>query len=143
VGLTPIGLIGPKDQHSFLQLIMEGTRDKSVTFIQIEDFEDEINIPDTTLTHLESLDTLNALPFSKLINMQCNSVMEALNEEENIPLDSITIPKIDAQNIGSLIFYYELLTSLVGELINVNTYDQPGVEAAKIILKKKLTTISL
>jgi glucose-6-phosphate isomerase len=143
VGLTPIGLIGPKDQHSFLQLIMEGTRDKSVTFIQIEDFEDEINIPDTTLTHLESLDTLNALPFSKLINMQCNSVMEALNEEENIPLDSITIPKIDAENIGSLIFYYELLTSLVGELINVNTYDQPGVEAAKIILKKKLTTISL
>ena len=141
VGLTPIGLIGPKDQHSFLQLIMEGTRDKSVTFIQIEDFQDEITIPNTTLPHLESLDTLNGLPFSQLINMQCNSVIEALLEEENIPLDSITIPKIDAQNIGSLIFYYELLTSLVGELINVNTYDQPGVEAAKIILKKKLTSI--
>jgi len=143
VGLTPIGLIGPKDQHSFLQLIMEGTRDKSVTFIQIEDFQDEIKIPDTTLTHLESLDTLNGLPFSQLINMQCNSVMEALKEEENIPLDNITIPKIDAENIGSLIFYYELLTSLVGEFIDVNAYDQPGVEAAKIILKKKLTTISL
>jgi len=138
VGLTPIGLIGPKDQHSFLQLIMEGTRDKSVTFIQIDDFQDEIKIPDTTLSHLESLDTLNGLPFSQLINMQCNSVMEALKEEESIPLDSITIPKIDALNIGSLIFYYELLTSLVGELIDVNTYDQPGVEAAKIILKKKL-----
>jgi len=141
VGLTPIGLIGPKDQHSFLQLIMEGTRDKSVTFIQVEDFEDEIKIPDTTLPHLESLDSLNNLAFSKLINMQCNSVIEALLEEENIPLDSIIIPKIDAQNIGSLIFYYELLTSLVGELIDVNTYDQPGVEAAKIILKKKLTSI--
>jgi len=141
VGLTPIGLIGPKDQHSFLQLIMEGTRDKSVTFIQVEDFEDNIKIPNTTLPHLESLDTLNDLPFSTLINMQCNSVIEALLAEENIPLDSIVIPKIDAQNIGSLIFYYELLTSLVGELIDVNTYDQPGVEAAKIILKKKLTSI--
>ncbi len=141
VGLTPIGLIGPKDQHSFLQLIMEGTRDKSVTFIQIEDFQDEIQIPDTTLPHLESLDVLNTLSFSKLINMQCNSVMEALKKEETIPLDSITIPKIDAENIGSLIFYYELLTSLVGELIDVNTYDQPGVEAAKIILKKKLVTL--
>jgi len=138
VGLTPIGLIGPKDQHSFLQLIMEGTRDKSVTFIQIEDFEDNVKIPNTTLSHLESLDTLNGLPFSKLINMQCNSVIEALLEEENIPLDTIVIPKIDAQYIGSLIFYYELLTSLVGKLIDVNTYDQPGVEAAKIILKKKL-----
>ena len=141
VGLTPIGLIGPKDQHSFLQLIMEGTRDKSVTFIQVEDFEDEMKIPDTTLPHLESLDSLNNLAFSKLINMQCNSVIEALLEEENIPLDSLIIPKIDAQNIGSLIFYYELLTSLVGELIDVNTYDQPGVEAAKRILKKKLTSI--
>jgi len=49
VGLTPIGLIGPKDQHSFLQLIMEGTRDKSVTFIKIEDFHDNISIPNITL----------------------------------------------------------------------------------------------
>jgi len=139
VGLTPIGLIGPKDQHSFLQLIMEGTRDKSVTFIQIEDFQNKIEIPSMSLPHLESLDTLNSLYFSDLITMQCNSVIEALLDEGDIPLDSIVIPRVDAENIGSLIFYYELLTSLVGELIDVNTYDQPGVEAAKIILKKKLS----
>jgi len=139
VGLTPIGLIGPKDQHSFLQLIMEGTRDKSVTFIQIEDFQNKIEIPSMSLPHLKSLDTLNSLYFSDLISMQCNSVIEALLDEGDIPLDSIIIPKIDAKNIGSLIFYYELLTSLVGELIDVNTYNQPGVEAAKIILKEKLS----
>ena len=138
VGLTPIGLIGPKDQHSFLQLIMEGTRDKSVTFIKIDDFHDNITIPDITLPHLETLDILNNLPFSKLINMQCDSVIEALEEQGDIPLDTITIPSVTEKNIGSLIFYYELLTSLVGELIDVNTYDQPGVEAGKIILKKKL-----
>ncbi len=138
VGLTPIGLIGPKDQHSFLQLIMEGTRDKSVTFIKIEDFSDNITIPDISLPHLESLDVLNGLPFEKLINMQCDSVMEALLNEKDIPIDRITIPRTDEHNIGALIFYYELLTSLVGELIDVNTYDQPGVEAGKIILKKKL-----
>ena len=138
VGLTPIGLIGPKDQHSFLQLIMEGTRDKSVTFIKIEDFSDSITIPDITLPHLESLDVLNDLPFEKLINMQCDSVMEALLNDKDIPIDLITIPKTDEANIGALIYYYELLTSLVGELIDVNTYDQPGVEAGKIILKKKL-----
>jgi len=138
VGLTPIGLIGPKDQHSFLQLIMEGTRNKSVTFIKIEDFNDSITIPDITLPHLESLDVLNNLPFEKLINMQCDSVTEALLNENDIPIDSITIPKADEMHIGSLIYYYELLTSLVGELIDVNTYDQPGVEAGKIILKQKL-----
>ena len=140
VGLTPIGLIGPKDQHSFLQLIMEGTRDKSVTFIKINDFQEDLCvIPDITLPHLESLDTLNNLSFSTLINMQCDSVIEALEKEDGIPVDSITLPRMDAHHIGSLIYYYELLTSLVGQLIDVNTYDQPGVEAAKIILKKKLT----
>ena len=139
VGLTPIGLIGPKDQHSFLQLIMEGTRDKSVTFIKIEDFDDDISIPNITLPHLEDLDTLNTLPFSKLINMQCDSVIEALKDQGDIPLDTITIASVTEANIGALIFYYELLTSLVGELIDVNTYDQPGVEAGKIILKKKLS----
>lgn len=138
VGLTPIGLIGPKDQHSFLQLIVQGTRDKSVTFIKIDDFHTDISVPDITLPHLESLDILNNLSFSTLINMQCDSVIEALEAQEDIPLDSINIPKVDEYNIGALIFYYELLTSLVGELIDVNTYDQPGVEAGKIILKKKL-----
>jgi glucose-6-phosphate isomerase len=138
VGLTPIGLIGPRDQHSFLQLITEGTRDKSVTFIKIEHFNDSISIPEVTLPHLELLDTLNGLPFERLINMQCDSVMEALLEQEDIPVDLITIPSADEHHIGSLLFYYELLTSLVGELIDVNTYDQPGVEAGKIILKQKL-----
>ncbi len=138
VGLTPIGLIGPKDQHSFLQLIMEGTRDKSVTFIKIEDFHDDTTIPDITLPNLEMLDSLNNLPFSKLINMQCDSVIEALLDQKSIPLDTITIQSVTEDNIGSLMFYYELLTSLVGELIDVNTYDQPGVEAGKIILKSKL-----
>jgi glucose-6-phosphate isomerase len=141
VGLTPIGLIGPKDQHSFLQLIMEGTRNKSVTFIKIEDFNDSITIPDITLPHLKSLDVLNGLSFEKLINMQCDSVTEALLNENDIPIDSIIIPKTGESHIGALIYYYELLTSLVGELIDVNTYDQPGVEAGKIILKKKLITV--
>lgn len=70
--------------------------------------------------------------------MQCDSALEALEDQGDIPLDSITIPRVDESNIGALIFYYELLTSLVEELIDVNTYDQPGVEAGKIILKKKL-----
>jgi len=123
VGLTPIGLIGPKDQHSFLQLIVQGTRDKSVTFIKIDDFHTDISVPDIALPHLEALDSLNNLSFTKLINMQCDSVLEALEAQGNIPLDSINIPTVDEYNIGALIFYYELLTSLVGELIDVNTYD--------------------
>lgn len=138
VGLTPIGLIGPKDQHSFLQLLTDGTRDKSITFIKIENFEEGMIIPDISLPHLESLDILNSISFDTLINMQCDSVIESLEQEGDIPIDSITLPKVDAYTIGSLIYYYELLTSLVAELMDVNAYDQPGVENGKIILKKKL-----
>ncbi len=138
VGLTPIGLIGPKDQHSFLQLIMEGTRDKSITFIEIADFQKSLEIPDISLAHLEELDLLNGVKFSELISMQSQSVLEALLEEGDIPIDEIVIDHVDETSMGELIYYYELLTSLVGELIDVNTYNQPGVEAGKIILKEKL-----
>ncbi len=138
VGVTPIGLIGPKDQHSFLQLIVEGTRDKSVTFIKIADFENELSIPNIELPHLESLNILNGITFHELITMQSDSVIEALLAQGDIPLDEIIIKRIDEESIGELIYYYELLTSLVGQLINVDTYNQPGVESGKIILKEKL-----
>jgi glucose-6-phosphate isomerase len=138
VGVTPIGLIGPKDQHSFLQLIVEGTRDKTVTFIKIEDFQNELRVPELELPHLESLNLLNGLTFHDLITMQSDSVIEALLAQQDIPLDEIIIERVDEQSMGELIYYYELLTSLVGQLINVNTYNQPGVESGKIILKKKL-----
>lgn len=138
VGLTPIGLIDSKDQHSFLQLITEGRRDKSVTFIKVHDFENGLSIPDITLTHLESLDSINSLKFHELINMQCDSTIEALKSKGDVPLDEIEICGVNEESIGQLIYYYELLTSLVGKLMDINTYDQPGVEAGKIILKEKI-----
>lgn len=138
VGLTPAGLIGPKDQHSFLQLIVEGLRDKSVTVIKVENFDDKIKIPNITLKELESLDLMNDIAFCDLINMQADSTIEALLDKKDIPVDTIMIQHIDEENIGKLIFYYELLTSIVGQMMNVNTYDQPGVEAGKQILEGKL-----
>jgi len=138
VGVTPIGLIGPKDQHSFLQLIVEGTRNKSITFIKIDDFNNELTVPDITLPHLESLDILNGITFHDLITMQSDSVIEALQEQGDIPIDEIIIESVSEDSIGELIYYYELLTSLVGKLMNVNVYNQPGVESGKIILKNKL-----
>jgi len=138
VGLTPIGLTGPKDQHSFLQLLTEGTRDKSVTFIKLKKFNNQESIPSISLEHLEDLDLINDIKFSTLINLQENSIFESLNVSQRIPLDEITIQKQDEFSIGQLIYYYELLTSLIGDLLNINTYNQPGVESGKQILIQKL-----
>ncbi len=141
IGLTPIGLTGPKDQHSFLQLIVDGTRDKTVTFIKLENFKVNPPIPDINLKHLEDTDIVNNIEFSALINLQADSIIESLESSERIPLDEINIKQQDEFSIGQLIFYYELLTSLMGDLLNINTYNQPGVESGKLILMKKLKEI--
>jgi glucose-6-phosphate isomerase len=136
VGLTPIGLIGSIDQHSFLQLLIEGPKDKSVTFVTIEDFENKLSIPDISLKHIEKTDFINGSSFNALINAQCDATRESLVQSE-VAVDGIVIEKIGEANIGTMIIYYELLTSLVGAMLKVNTYDQPGVELGKVILYKK------
>lgn len=138
VGLTPVGLIGPTDQHSFLQLIVEGKRDKSVTVIKIKEFNNTMRIPNSTFENLEMMDLINGYDFSELINMQADSIMQALDSLDNIPLDVIEIENVNAEGIGQLILYYELLTALVANMLDINAYDQPGVEMGKIILKEKL-----
>lgn len=137
-GLTPIGLLGPVDQHSFLQLIIEGKRDKTVTFIKIKDFADDSVIPDVKLKGLEDLDYINNLKFSELINHQADSTIKAVEDLQDIPCDTITIGKVDEFNLAYLMFSYEVLTSVVGQFLYINAYDQPGVESGKIILKEKL-----
>jgi glucose-6-phosphate isomerase len=67
--------------------------------------------------------------------------MESLKILKDIPIDEIIVPRVDERSMGELIYYYELLTSLVGQLINVDTYNQPGVELGKIILKNKLSKV--
>ena len=138
VGLTPVGIIGPKDQHSFLQLIVDGLRDKSVTVLKIRNFNYDIRIPEINLQGLEGLDSINRLSFNSLINLQADSIIEALADKGDIPVDTIELECINEENLGKFIFYYELLTSLVANMIGVDAYGQPGVEQSKVILKKKL-----
>lgn len=136
VGMTPIGLIGAVDQHSFLQLLIEGPKDKTVTFIGIDDFENGLTIPDVSLKHIEKTDFVNSKTFNALINAQCDATRQSL-VQSGVAVDSIVLDKVDEANIGTMIIYYELLTSLVGAMLMVNTYDQPGVELGKQILYAK------
>lgn len=138
VGLTPIGIIGAVDQHSFLQLIIEGPKDKNITFITIEDFQKDLNIPDISLHGIEKTNFINGQSFNKLINAQCDATLQSV-VQSNIGADAITLDKVTPENIGALIAYYELLTSLVGVMFKVNTYNQPGVELGKQILYKNLS----
>ncbi|MDD2829486.1 MAG: glucose-6-phosphate isomerase [Sulfuricurvum sp.] len=139
VGLTPQALIGSVDQHSFLQLLIEGPKDKSVTFINILDFESDLMIPTLSLKYLEKTDFVHGKSFNELINLQCAATKESL-VLSGVPTDQLSFEKIDEANIGTMILYYELLTSVVGAMMEINPYDQPGVELGKQILYKKFDT---
>jgi glucose-6-phosphate isomerase len=139
-GLTPVGIIGPVDQHSFLQLIVEGTRDKTVTVIKVDKFANDLKIPAVKLEGLEELDYLDNREFSSLINMQADATIEAINNLNDIPCDVITIDAVCESAIAGLMYEYELLTSVCAKFMYINAYDQPGVESGKIILKNKLSS---
>ena len=137
VGLTPVGLIGSIDQHSFLQLIIQGIRDKSVTFLRIEDFKTPLKIPTKTFEFLEKCDLKEEINLGSFLNEQCLATMQSVINE-NIAVDEIVLKKLDAYHVGYLMYYFEVLTSICGIMLDVNTYDQPGVEFGKKILLKKL-----
>ena len=135
VGLTPVGLIGSKDQHSFLQLIMEGAKDKTVTFITAKKHEDQnLKLSNLSLDGLQSCDFTNDLEIASVLNAQARATMQAL-KSENISVDEIRLDSLDAWHSGYLVYYYELLTSATGLMLGINTYNQPGVELAKLLIK--------
>lgn len=137
-GLTPIGIIGPIDQHSFLQLIVEGKRDKTVTVIKVDDFDSDLIIPPIKLQGLHELDYLDNIKFSSLINKQADATIESINNLQDIPCDVITISGVSERSCAGLMYEYELLTSVCAKFMYIDAYNQPGVEAGKIILKEKL-----
>jgi len=138
-GLTPISLIGPDDQHSFLQLIMDGVRDKTITIFKIRNFMDSTSIPKSNDFSIFESDYLDNKTFNELINLQADSTYEAIIKQKDIPCDKITINEINEINVAKLMYRFQLLTSCVGAFLQINSYDQPGVELGKSILKTKLT----
>lgn len=137
-GLTPIGIIGPIDQHSFLQLIVEGRRDKTVTVIKVDDFDSDLEIPHIKLDGLDELNYIDGLKFSSLINNQADATIESIHNLNDIPCDVVTIDGVSERAIASLMYEYELLTSICAKFMYIDAYNQPGVESGKIILKDKL-----
>jgi glucose-6-phosphate isomerase len=139
--LTPIGLVGPVDQHSFLQMIMDGVRDKTVTFIKIDDLKDDTIIPKDSFKKFDNLSwgCAEDFTFNELLNMQADATIQSIQEQDDIPCDVISIRTVDEYNIAKIMFSYQLLVSCIGAFLQINTYDQPGVEYGKINLAKKFT----
>lgn len=128
-GQTPVKSLGVTDQHSQVQLYTEGPYDKVVTFLAVDKYRAEIvisegcaDIPDV---HFLCGHTMNELiSAERLATEYALTVKGRMNH-------TIYLPEINPFTIGELIYYFELETAFAGEMLNVNTYNQPGVENGK------------
>jgi glucose-6-phosphate isomerase len=129
VGQTPVVALGATDQHSQLQLYMEGPADKTFSFWVVDEFRATVRLP-SNWSDLASTGYLGKKSFNRLIAAEQRAVDRALAEVGR-PSVTFRLPHIDEAHIGEMIALFELQTALAGEMYDVDAYDQPGVEAGK------------
>jgi glucose-6-phosphate isomerase len=128
-GATPLKAVGVTDQHSQIQLYNEGPFDKVVTFVQVEAPEHNTIIPAVEATN-SPLYYLGKQPFQKLLNAEFESTRASLVQNQRANT-TITLPKVDGYHLAQLLYLLEVQTALMGDLLNIDPFDQPGVELAK------------
>ena len=129
VGPTPIAALGATDQHSQVQLFMEGPNDKTVTFVRIASDADDLRIP-ARHADIPDLAYLGGHTLGELLAIEQKATSGALAARGRMNM-TLTLDALDASHVGGLIMLLELATAYAGELYGVNAFDQPGVELGK------------
>lgn len=128
IGPTPLKALGATDQHSQIQLYNEGPNDKVINFIRVKEFDTTLEIP--KIFEYTGIGYLGGKTINELINAEAESTKVALVDYER-PNVTITLDKVTPYNVGQLLYMLEVQTAIAGELYNINTFNQPGVEQAK------------
>lgn len=128
-GPTPMGAVGATDQHSLLQLLMEGPNDKVTIFVAVEEPRVDLPIP-KGFEDQPDVKYLNGITFNTLLAAEQRATAAALAAAGR-PSITITLPRLDAFALGELMMLLEIATGFAGPLYGVDPYDQPGVEAGK------------
>ncbi len=127
-GFTPISSHGATDQHAQVQLFMEGPRNKHYFFIEVKNKDYDFKLSNSI--DLPSFNRLSAHSLNELMNAELQGTLKAF-QENNLPLYKITLPHLDEDSLASLILFFESLTALVGRMLEIDPFNQPGVEAGK------------
>lgn len=134
-GLTPVPAIGVTDQHSQLQLFAEGPDNKYFIFLSVEEPKIDIKIPPLGDSEFDYLDGVG---FGGLLQAELEGTKQSLLEAGR-NLSHYNLTKINEFGLGQLIMTLQLSVAALGELLYVNTYDQPGVERSKVLTKAILS----
>lgn len=128
-GQTPVKALGVTDQHSQVQLYVEGPDDKIVTFLGVDNYRTTFGIPDG-FQDIPDVSFLCGHTMNELIQAEQSATEYALMRAGK-PSFTITLPEVNAFTIGELLYYFEVQTAFAGELLAINAFDQPGVEHGK------------
>lgn len=131
VGPTPIKALGVTDQHSQLQLYLDGPKDKIITFLSVKNFGEKIILPQFDRTDL------SGKSLNQIFHAEEEATRRALTEKQ-CPNCTVLLPEITPEMIGQLIYFFELATAYAGEFFQINPFDQPAVELIKKYTKELL-----
>ncbi len=136
VGQTPVKALGTVDQHSQMQLCLEGPYDKIVTFIRVNKHENDAVIPNLNNGLLD--DYVCGHKLSDILNVSQQATEKALLERNRLNR-TIEIDELDEYSMGELLMYFMIETAFMGALMDVNTFNQPSVELIKLNIKDILS----
>ncbi len=129
VGSTPLPALGATDQHAQVQLFMEGTPDKTVTFVAVKNRSTDVKIP-AGFPDVTELGYLAGHTLGDLIDIERQATAGALARRGR-PNMTIHLDRVDAPHVGELIMFLEIATAYAGQLYEIDAFNQPGVELGK------------
>ena len=129
VGQTPVKALGVTDQHSQVQLYREGPFDKVITLIAVENYRKTVEISQGC-EDIPDVSFLCGHTMNELITAEREATEYALTTAHRLNY-TITLPEVNAFTIGELLFLFEMETAYAGAMLNIDTFNQPGVEGGK------------
>jgi glucose-6-phosphate isomerase len=128
-GQTPVAALGTTDQHSQVQLYIEGPNDKVFTFWAVNRFAWQGKLPKTRLG-LPAFDALAGQSLTKLIDAERRATAAAMTEYGR-PNCTVTLDRVDERHLGAFLQMMEFQTAFLGELLDIDAFNQEGVELGK------------
>ena len=135
-GTTPIACLGPLDQHSQLQLFMDGPRTHMTTVLRVASAGTGPLI-DAAFARTAGAGFMAGRTAGDVVDAQAHAVPEALARAGR-PVRTFDIAKLDEKTLGALLMHFMIETILAGRLLGVDPFDQPAVELAKMLTKERL-----
>lgn len=129
VGQTPVKALGVTDQHSQVQLYTEGPFDKVTTFLAVDEYRCEVKIPNGC-EDISDVNFLSGHTLNELITAERVATEYALTQKARLNR-TIYLPIVNEFTLGQLLYFFELETAYAGEMLEIDTYNQPGVEGGK------------